>query len=249
MYASDEQQMAYVLAQEEYRLLHPIMDDSANGQLLWLDECVWSCSEKLGLVEKTPKPLDRDKWGWCQWTDRQMGSLSEDMVWLEKGKMLRGMWWDATCAAAQKEARKAEREYRRGHARLLDNIQRGIGRPMSVEETHAAVQSDNMRKAKLVTSMKAAREVMRRNEKGCRLRKPQKMLEDGMNRKFWRQVASIDIDQLQARMKGQGNDGSTATVLLSEFAAHFDKIAQPPACEYFDHAFMQQILIMRTHCC
>jgi hypothetical protein len=110
---------------------------------------------------------------------------------------------------------------------------------MSVEEAHAALQADKLRKAKLVTSMRAARELVRRKERGCRLRKRQAMLEDGMSRKFWRQVASIDIDQLQARMQGQGQ--GEPPVSLDRFAKHFDTIAQPPACEWFDHAFMQEM--------
>ena len=60
-----------------------------------------------------------------------------------------------------------------------------------------------------------------------------------MSWKFWRQVASIDLDHLQARMQGQGQ--GTPPVSLDRFAEHFDKIAQPPMCEWFDHALMQQM--------
>ena len=65
------------------------------------------------------------------------------------------------------------------------------------------------------------------------------MLNDKLSKKFWRQVASMDLDKLNTRMQGQ--DQSIPPVSLARFAAHFDKIAQPPSCEWFDHTLMQQM--------
>ena len=108
----------------------------------------------------------------------------EDSLWLEKGKMPRGWWWDAECVKTRSEARQAETTYRKGHAKLLNHLKQGIGPPLSVEEAQARIDADNQRKQTMLTRVRALREVMRKKERQCRLRRRKAMLENRFSRRF-----------------------------------------------------------------
>ena len=143
------------------------------------------------MPSSTPNLLiDREKWGKCKWTEPRVALTSDDMVWLEKGHMPRKLWWDAECNDARKLARQAERAYRKCHARLLDKLKRGIGKPLTAEEADAQMKADKAKKDALLARARALREMMRRKERTCRLHRRRAMLEDRRTREFWRQVAA-----------------------------------------------------------
>ncbi len=120
----------FLLAQHDYTTSHPCQDTTSDGYIRWLDEGTWTCAEGLGLIRKSPKALDREKWGRCVWTAPKAHLSVEDGLWLEKGKMPRGWWWDAECVKTRGEARQAETTYRKGRAKLLNYLKQGISLPV-----------------------------------------------------------------------------------------------------------------------
>ena len=84
------------------------------------------------------------------------------------------------------------------------------------------------------------RKVMRNRENVCRVERRNRLLNERGSRKLWKEVARIDKEATARRLHDLGvTQASTPTI--QAFAKHFEDIAAPPTCEWFDEEFRKDI--------
>ena len=191
---------------------------------------VWLAANRAGLVRKQVMPLDTCVWGECVYTTQLAMWKEEDMLWLERGKFQRFVWWDSECDQAQQLVRTCEKIYHRYQHRLVNTVCGGRGNSFECQsklECSKHEYRDALHKYRLI---------LRQKERCVRTGRRDKLLRDRYSRGFWRDVAKLDLNHLQSQLSN-----NTTSVSLDIFAQHFESIANPPHCDWFNDEFHTHI--------
>jgi hypothetical protein len=95
--------------------------------------------------------------------------------------------------------------------------------------------------------LKELEDVQKSKSKAALAAAREKLLERKGTKKFYRDLLQFDLDRIQVRLGslqtgtfGAGDVGSSDPISLAVFAAHFESIAVPPPCEWFNDEHMRR---------
>ena len=204
-----------------------------NTLLDSLNEWMWHAADEAGLVCKRSIPLSYDTWGKSHVTiPVDEHTILDDTLWMDQDRIPRRLWWDDACAFAKGEARAAEDAFRMWQKRTVQTC------IIDPEAKAAAKAEAEARRKVYIERVRTLRNLERKKEHECRIERRNRLLNERGSKSFWKQVAQIDAEHIAKRLLETSPASSSSTSpSLDAFAEHFQSIACPPSCTWFNDSF------------